>query len=438
MARCAVGLIVVSALALLPSLTSAQSNPRYIQFKPSEVKGALYLPDAGPAPKIAFLVVHRTSNFLSHISTRELSKRGYMVLGLNPRSDNNEALVNFEQMALDVKQGVEFLRKQPGIEKVILIGHSGGGPTTTFYQAVAEKGPSYCKGVHKLTECDDSLAGLPKADALVLLDAHPGNTVNTLRGLNAAIKDESKPFEVDPSLDPFDPRNGFNPTGHSVYSKEYMDSYFKAQAERMNRLIAIATKLRDDMKAGKHQPSDDDKFVIYRDRARLSDFSMGVAGATEKPQKHLKNNGSVVTEIVKSVRPALVQNAKADKSFRNGSLALTVKSFLSNNAIKATHSQEGIDWCSSNNSTPCAVGSISVPMLIAAMSGHYFIRDGEVIHDAAASADKEYIIVEGATHGMTPCTACEKATGQSYSNVTKNLFDHVAKWTKARFENGKI
>ena len=45
-----------------------------------------------------------------------------MVLGMNPRSDNNEAIVNFEDIALDIMQGVEFLRKQPGISKVILIG----------------------------------------------------------------------------------------------------------------------------------------------------------------------------------------------------------------------------------------------------------------------------------------------------------------------------
>src|SRR3954451_8607171 len=134
---------------------SAQSNPRYIQFQPLATKGALYVPDSGPAPTIAFLTIHRTSNFMSLIATRELASRGFMVLGMNPRSDNNEAIVNFENVALDIKQGIEFLRKQPGIRTVILIGHSGGGPATTFYQAVAEKGVSYCNGPDKLTKCPD-------------------------------------------------------------------------------------------------------------------------------------------------------------------------------------------------------------------------------------------------------------------------------------------
>ena len=210
----AVGLVLI----LGTTSALAQSNPRYIQFRPSATKGALYVPDSGPAPTVAFLTIHRTSNFMNLIATRELANRGFMVLGMNPRSDNNEAIVNFENIALDIKQGVEFLRKQPGIGKVILIGFSGGGPSTTFYQATAEKGPSYCHGPNKLTQCSNALADLPPADGMLLLDAHPGNTVNSMRSLNPAVLDENDPSKLDASLDPFDPRNGFNPNGQSVYS----------------------------------------------------------------------------------------------------------------------------------------------------------------------------------------------------------------------------
>ena len=176
----------------------AQSNPTYVQFAPGAVKGALYKPDSGPAPHVAVLLIHRTSNFLSHPATRELSKRGFMVLGVNPRSDNNEAAVNFEANALDIKAGIEFLRKQPGITKVVLLGHSGGGPATSFYQAVAEKGSSYCRGPAKLTECDQTLEDLPKADGLVLMDAHPAIrstvcAVSTRRSSTSAIRKRSTP-----------------------------------------------------------------------------------------------------------------------------------------------------------------------------------------------------------------------------------------------------
>src|SRR3954468_23897408 len=150
------------AVLLAASAASGQSNPRYIQFNPRPTKGALYTPDSGPAPTVAFLTIHRTSNFMNMIATRELAKRVFMVLGMNPRSDNNEASVNFENVALDIGQGIELLRRQPGIKKVVLIGHSGGGPATTFYQATAEKGVSYCNAPTKLTPCSDAFAGLPK------------------------------------------------------------------------------------------------------------------------------------------------------------------------------------------------------------------------------------------------------------------------------------
>src|SRR3954468_20686640 len=97
-----IGIAVGVALALVANAAFAQSNPRYVQFRPSATKGALYAPDGGPAPTVAFLAIHRTSNFMNMISTRELAKRGFMVLGMNPRSDNNEAIVNFEDIAIDI------------------------------------------------------------------------------------------------------------------------------------------------------------------------------------------------------------------------------------------------------------------------------------------------------------------------------------------------
>lgn len=422
------------AFLLVASDALAQSNPRYVQFSPSPTKGALYTPDSGPAPTIAFLAIHRTSNFMSTIATRELGRRGFMVLGMNPRSDNNEASVNFENVALDIRQGIEFLRKQPGIRKVILIGFSGGGPATTFYQAAAERGVSYCNAPNKLTKCSDAFANLPKADGMLLLDAHPGNPINSMRSLNPSVLDENDPTKIDSSLDPFDPKNGFNPGGQSVYSREFMDRYFKAQAARMNRLIDKALAMREQIRQGKAQTTDDAPFIVYRGRARLMDFSMSVHPGTKDPRKLLRNDGSIVTEVVRSVRAPITANARLDKTLSRGTMFLTLTSFLSANAIRAKDSIDDIDWCTSNNSTPCALKQISVPILIMAMGGHYFIRDNEIHYEVAASRDKDYIVVEGSVHGMTPCQACSKITGQSYSNVTRNLYDYAANWANQRFK----
>lgn len=420
-------------LLSIASLSSAQSHPVYVQFTPSAVKGALYRPDGGPMSHVAILLMHRTGNLLSSLANTELSKRGFLVLGMNSRFDNNEAAVEWEDIALDVKSGVEFLRQQPGITKVLLYGGSGGGPTMSFYQAVAENGPAYCQGPSKLVECGNGLVGLPRADGIIFRDAHPGISVNALRSLNPAVVNDGDPRQINAELDPFSPKNGFKPNQPSRYSEAFKQAYFKAQAVRMNRLINLARDKAQRMKAGKDAYPDNDVLLVVRGvGARLMELDPSVHHSTVKPQKLLKNDGTVVKQIVESVRPAARGMREQNATFSGGTLFLTVRSFLSANAIRATDSMDGIDWCSSNNSTPCALRNISVPILIAAMGAHYFIRDNEMHYDMAASADKDFIIVEGATHGVSPCTECETSPGQ-YSNSVKNFFDYVSAWINARF-----
>jgi pimeloyl-ACP methyl ester carboxylesterase len=281
----------------------AQSDPLYIQFSPAAVKGALYKPNSGPIPHIAVLLTHRTSNFLSHLATDELSQRGFLVLAMNPRSDNNEAAVDFERNALDIRAGIEFLRAQPGISKVVLFGHSGGGPATSFYQAVAEQSPSYCQGADKLIECTADLDGLPSADGLILMDAHPGISVNALRSINPALLNDYDPRRLDPALDPFSPENGYNPGGNSSYSEEFKQRYFEAQADRMNRLIEVALDMLGRMQRDEYVYPDDDVFVVVRGTgAQLMQLDTSIHHGSLRPQKVLTNDGTVVTRIAESVR----------------------------------------------------------------------------------------------------------------------------------------
>jgi len=353
---------------------------------------------------------------------------------MNPRFENNEASVMWETIALDVKQGVDFLRNQPGISKVILWGHSGGGPTMSFYQAVAENGPSYCQGPNKLVQCGNNLAGLPPADGVIFIDAHPGNPViGTLRSNNPAVVNEDRPDLVDPELDPFNPKNGYNPTGPSTYSEEFKAKYFKAQADRMNKLIDRALDILHQIEEGTYRYPDDDAFIIPKgDAAKLFQLDLSILHSTANPQKLLQNDGTIVTQIVESVRLAEPTIAEQNKRFSGGTRFLTVRSFLSANAIRATDSLDGIDYCSSNNSTPCAVQVISVPVLITAMGAHYFIRDNEIHYELAASKDKDFVVIEGATHGITPCVPCEQFPGQ-YSNTVENFFNYVRDWINTRF-----
>ena len=140
--------LAVSLVSLLVHLIAtesiAQNFPTYHQL--GQAKATLWRPTSGTP--IGIVIMHRTSNFLNLGACSQMRDRGFVVLCINTRFDNNESQVIFEQTALDVKAGVLFLRQNqsgltPGITKVILWGYSGGGPAMSFYQSVAENGIGY-------------------------------------------------------------------------------------------------------------------------------------------------------------------------------------------------------------------------------------------------------------------------------------------------------
>src|SRR5260370_20795607 len=214
----------------------------------------------------------------------------------------------------------------------------------------------------------------------------------------------------------------------------------------MNEVTDAALSAQTRMKSGAYPYPDDDVVIIPSGGnpgagpgggAVLAALDPSIADlmSTARPEKLLTNNGIIKTQIVSSVAVSQPETAVSNAAFDTGTKLFTLKSFLSANATRATNSRDGIDYCSSNNSTTCAVQSISVPIIIAAMGGYQFIHDDEMIFEKSASKDKEYVVIEGALHGFGPCTACETTKGP-YSNTVKNLFDYILDWTNTRSQQG--
>src|SRR5262245_57312638 len=131
------------AVVAFAATAQAQNRPEFVQL--GRASAAIHKPASGPAPHIAILVTHRTGNNLNNIACREMASRGFMGVCFNTRFINNEAAVRSEEITLDVKAAVDFAKSQPGITKVILLGHSGGSPVMSLYQAVAENGVQFCR-----------------------------------------------------------------------------------------------------------------------------------------------------------------------------------------------------------------------------------------------------------------------------------------------------
>lgn len=396
---------------------------------------AVYRPITGPAPHVAFIYQNGGSTGMSHVLCSGLAARGFLVLCSTTRMETAPRDGAWERVALDMKAAMEYVRSQSGITRVVLVGHSGGGANSSFYQAVAENGVDFCKKPNKLTRCGDELAGLPSADAIIFPDAHPGLGVMSLRQINPSVSFTANGIAVDSSLDPFNPANGFNPNGASHYSLDFQKRYFAAQAAAMNALIAKALPVKAQIDANSLADPRQNLVLIPATGmgAHLDILDPAIPGLmqTSKPRKILHNDGSITTEIAHSVshpEPRMAAGTSTTRAmFSDGTTH-----FLSQGAVRAKDSLADIDFCSSNSVTLCNIQFINVPVLFAAMGASTFLGDDERMYELSASKDKDYIVVEGAVHGFVPCTACETTPGQ-YSHSLENILDYMRDWTNKRF-----
>ena len=445
----------MGGLALYASAASAQVEPQRGALSPSNpvnrdplIKTTfVYLGNATPAvlyeptnpgtkAKIAVFAMHSSLDYLNHSSCTQLSRRGYRVLCANNANsrtgDFNDG--NLEQVLLTAKAAVSFLRGYPGVKKIVLWGHSGGASVMTAYQNVAENGVKACQDAEKIWKCPDTLAGMPPADGVILGDPNWGIATNVLAGIDPAVSNDNG-MTVDPALDMYNPANGFNPEG-SKFSADFIRRFTAAQAKRNNALVDLALARQAAIKAGKGMYADNEPFIIAgavftSNKLYASDTSL--LAYTQKPWPLLHADGTVTTQVVRSVRvPNTTTNPS--RTYR-GALKTTVNGFLSTYAIRAAPDfgygevtgERGVIFNSTLGSNPGNVQGVTVPFLTMAMTGSFEMGSAETIHNHVRSADKLLLYIEGATHNYDTCRKCEKVPGE-YGDTMKLTYDYADTW----------
>ncbi len=85
---------------------------------------------------------------------------------------------------------------------------------------------------------------LPAADGLLTVIPHLGEGAILETRIDPSLINEGDPFSIDPSLDMYDPANGFRmPPQKTTCSEEFTVQYQMAQRKRMERLEAWARQL---------------------------------------------------------------------------------------------------------------------------------------------------------------------------------------------------
>jgi hypothetical protein len=395
--------------------------------------GVLYEPSSASASsRIALLFAHPGESNFNHAAGREMARRGYRILMINHEDDLSPA----DAYAPSTSAALKYLRGLPGVDTIVVITHSGGGHHMAFYQNAAENGPKACAGSEKIYPCrPERVTGLEKPDGLILLDPTLG-ALHQMSSIDPAV-DSAAPRQRKPELDMFDRRNGYDPaTRRATYTPEFARTFYAAQAARGTALIEQARTRLSAIEKGNGEYRDDEPFIvpgmgINATGARLYQPDVRIASSTRAPHVVLKADDTRPTEIARSVRP--VSGARPDEAL--GTLSMmtqnsTVRRFLAVSAIRTgsdfaftENNIVGVDWTSAMNSTPGNAEGITAPTLVMSMTCHYLMVPDEIIFDHLAAKDKELVLVEGATHGFTPCRP-------EYGDTMARTFDYVDAWLK--------
>jgi pimeloyl-ACP methyl ester carboxylesterase len=285
------------------------------------------------------------------------------VLCAGSRFAKNDTPLIMEKVALDLGAYLRHAKEKWGYRKIVLCGWSGGGSLALFYQAQAEK-PTVTQ-----TPAGDpiDLSNLIAADAMIFQAAHLSRARMLSEWIDPSVTDEADPDRLDLELDIYNPKCPQQPP----YSREFIERFRAAQLGRVrkrtawvkDRLHFLRTKSTDEAERG---------FVTYRTMADLRFMDPAVDPNDRKPRwcylgkPETANTGPVGIGRFSTLRAWL--------------------------------SQWSID--DSNADGPRSAGSITAPLLAIENSADDAVPQphARIIHDAAASKDKSFQVIKGATH----------------------------------------
>lgn len=395
-----------------------------------------------PSPTVVLYTHPRSQTNLSSYPCPDLAELGIDTLAFNNRFTNSPAGTDvatvFEEFAWDVAAAVEHVRSL-GYANVVLLGWSAGGPTMAFYQHVAERGidalsPTALSGFAGFVDDAGRVVALPAADGVVLRSVTIGTAASFLIRLDGAVTDEAT-SAIDPDLDIYSPAHGFDhATGAATYDPDFLRRYYQAQAARMNRLIDDALERVEDMARGRARFADDDFVLIPRTRANPTTVDRSLAHRSTRPAVRYPDGTIGLVEDVRPINHEYRQNPLAA-----GAAVHRLRAMLSYRLTRVdanrfdphatTADASGVDFASTNNSTPTNLSKISVPVLVIQGSGDESnsvkIPTAE-LNAAAGPSDTTLAFVAGAMHSFHPA---EERFGDTRAIGARAIAD----WIRARY-----
>jgi pimeloyl-ACP methyl ester carboxylesterase len=371
--------------------------------------------------------MHPRVDFTHHYTVPRLVAAGFGVLAANSRHVGNDTMCEHEELVLDLAACVKWLRAKAGVERVVLLGNSGGGSLAGYYQAQASLAPS--------ARIERSPGGSPThfaradmapADAMVLVAAHRGQGHVLLRSIDAAVVDEGDPFKSDASLDVYDAGNGFRePPEPSAFAPDFVDRVRAAQVERVRRIDERARELLAEHAAATEES----------ERAGFADRPFPARQAVLRRRAY----EPIMLVHRTMANPAFVDpRIDADRAGAKreyGSLVSDRPDLMNMAAMGFARTCTPRAWLSTWSGLSSRAElvenarRVDVPTLVmhaACDREVYFDRDVLPVFDACAASDKRLERMEGARHYFEP------DFGERETPDVDRLMDVVVPWLRER------
>ncbi len=368
--------------------------------------------------------MHPRGEFSRHYVVPPLTDRGYAVFGHNSRYLNNDTHMIHERLLLDIAAGMRYLR-EAGFERIVLLGNSGGGSLLGFYQSQASRKPGERLAHAPGGEAVD-LAGetMPEADLYIAVAAHLGEGRFMLNVLDPSVIDEHDPALTEPSLDMYNPANGYQPWPNpSSYDRAWLASYRERQRERNRRLDAIARGYIED-----HQ---------YWRKRRGAAIYDSLDAAEQYQANHRGYLGRYMVIYRTLANPAYLDPTIDPRNRRLGSI------FAPADPVAGNYGPGGLarlmtpgawlsTWSglSSQADLPDTIGHVTVPTLIVFADGDcdIFPSEQQELLEKSGAADKTLMELPYADHYLN---AVGEA-GSKLADPRERLIDMIVPWMQER------
>ena len=280
-----------------------------------------------------------------------LARTGVHVLACDSRYRGADHALNMEKVTLDLGSAVRHAREVLGYKHVVLLGWSGGGSLSAFYQAQAEQPTvesSPCGGGPNLVE-----ANLLPADGLIMMAAHVSRHGTLTEWIDPSILDEPDPDQRDLALDIYG--SGLAPP----FDDAFLTRYRAAQIER-NQKITAWVKDKLDSLARQGKPNEEFAFVTHGTMADPAWLDPTIDPSDRKPgwcylgDPKVVNNGPVGLARFSTLRSWLSQwsyddaNADGPRSLASVSCPVLVIGNTADDACTPRHAKALFEAVSHN------------------------------------------------------------------------------------------